>query len=74
MSEEEKTNRGQVLAPLWVAVVTYLVCWPVGVWMIIEEVSAERSDHIIVVLGITLVLAPVSGFKPTELLKVVFGK
>lgn len=71
MTERPKRN-GEVTAPIWVAVITYLICWPLGGWAFQYGVTHSSIEGMIG--GGVLLLFPVAGFRPLEVIRDLLGR
>lgn len=66
MPQRQTRRNGEVQVSPWVAVVTYLFCWGLGAYLVVGP--APKSTPVLVAAA-TLILFPVAGFKPLELLR-----
>lgn len=66
MGSEEPENTTDVQVPAWVALVTYLLAWGLGGYLLVGPAPKSQA---VLIAGIFLIVFPMAGFKPLEVLR-----
>lgn len=66
MGNGNRQPRGVSKAPAWVVVVTYLACWGLGGFL---ALSAQPGDWPRLVASIFLIVWPLTGASPVEVIR-----
>lgn len=67
MSKPQRHGRGEgVKVPAWASLVTYLICWSLGVYLV---VTASAGDWQRLAAALFFVIWPISGTTPLELVR-----
>lgn len=59
-------DNSEVKVSAWVAVVTYLLCWGLGGYLLVGPVEKTQP---VLIAAVFLLIFPVAGFKPLELVR-----
>lgn len=75
-TKKRQQVRGQIKVPLWAVVVTYLLCWSAGGYIIatVPTMGDWKPLAIRIVGGFLFIVWPMTGTSPTELVRAWRGE
>jgi hypothetical protein len=71
MGEPERHSQGHGRAPAWAVIITYLACWAAGGFLL---ATTEQGDWPRLVAGIFLIIWPLTGASPGEIIRAWRGQ
>lgn len=63
MSDPNRQENGETEVPLWVALITYLLCWGLGGYLLVAEQRSGQPNNGLLIVGVLFVLFPVLSFQ-----------
>lgn len=63
---------GEIEVPAWAALLVYLVCCPLGIYLLLKEQSGEGRLSVMLV-GVLIFTLPIAGVKPWDLIATLLG-